>query len=432
MSRFILKLFFWFVGFSGLYGQERILTLNECLELGREHSLEMIVARLQTQVVEKEKQSVASRFLPDVSINGNQNYNFGSTIDPATNTRVSSNIQSNVFSLDAGVELLNVSGILETQRQRLDLELAKWTEEELWLSYKLQLIEYYYEALDIQNWLAIQKQQLLNSEANLKRIEKEVASGAKPKSDLYDIRVVYTNDTREILETENKLYNKKSQLFYWMGQEELVVEHIVLQSNEKTVVEEIGDTINPTLAKQHKNIERLQKERQLIRASNLPRLQANYSYGSFYSRPLQEQQGNIGSFNQQLRDNKSHFVGIRLNVPIFQGGTVVRGLEKNKIAIAKAEQELLKEERLLRYEIKELEKSLEQGAMLRASLSESVEWAERSFITNQVKYEHDQIDVFSFSQSKNLVLNTKYELVKNQLNEEMLLLKVKLKKGDSL
>lgn len=427
MSRFILKLFFWFLGFYSLYGQEQIITLDECLELGRQHSLEMIVARLQTQVVEKEKQSVGSRFLPDVSLNGNQNYNFGSTIDPTTNSRISSNIQSNVFSLDAGVELLNVSGILETQKQRLDLEVAKWTEEELWLSYKLQLIEYYYEALDVQNWLAIQKQQFLNSEANLKRIEKEVVSGARPQSDLYDIRVVYTNDARGILETEHTLYTKKTQLFYWISQEELAVENIALQSNEKSVVEEIAHTINPTLAKQHKNIERLQKERQLLKSINLPRLSANYSYGSFYSRPLQEQQGSIASFDQQLRDNKSHFVGLRLSIPIFQGGAVIRGLQKNKVALAKAEQELLREERLLRQELTALEKALEQGEVLRVSLYESVDWAERSFTTNQVKYEHDKIDVFSFNQSKNQVLNTKYELVKNELNQELLLLKMKLK-----
>ena len=97
------------------------------------------------------------------------------------------------------------------------------------------------------------------------------------------------------------------------------------------------------------------------------------------------------------------------------------------MALAKAEQELLREERLLRQELTALEKALEQGEVLRVSLYESVDWAERSFTTNQVKYEHDKIDVFSFNQSKNQVLNTKYELVKNELNQELLLLKMKLK-----
>ena len=60
----------WLLGICNLYGQERVWTLEECLKIGEESSLDMIVAQLQTRTVVQDKQSVASRYLPDVSING--------------------------------------------------------------------------------------------------------------------------------------------------------------------------------------------------------------------------------------------------------------------------------------------------------------------------------------------------------------------------
>lgn len=427
MCRFIWKLLFWLLGCCNLYSQERNLTLEECIVIGEQSNLDMIVVKLQTQAIVRDKRSVASRYLPDISVNGNQNYNFGSTIDPTTNTRVSSSIQSNVFSLDAGIELLNISGILETQKQRLDIEVAKWTEEERKLSYRLQLIEYYYEALDVQNWLGIQRQQFMNSEENFKRIEKEVSSGAKPVSDLYDIKLIYSNDSRSIIETENDLYNKKAKLFNWMNYSEVVIDEVVLNGSKNMFFDEVEDKMNPTIFKKQKEVKRIQKQRELIKVSNLPRLQVGYSYGSFYSRPLQEQRVEIVSFEKQLKDNKSHYLGLRLSIPIFQGGQVIRDLRKNDVALQIAEQELKRDETLLKQELRELEDTVGQIKKMKQHLEESLKWAENSFITTQVKYEVGKTDVFTFNQIKNQVLNIKYELSKNRLNQELLSLKLELK-----
>lgn len=415
------------MSFCGIYGQERVWTLEMCIAIGEQSNFEDIIARLQTQATVKAKQTVVSRLLPDIAVNGNQNYNFGSTIDPTTNTRVSSNIQSNVFSLDAGIELLNASGILETQKQQLDIEVAQWTEEEQRLSYRLQLIEYYYEVLDVQNWLAIQKQQFVNSEGNLKRIQKEVDSGSKSVSDLYDIKLVYSNDSRSILETENDLYNRKVKLFNWMNYNEVGIDEVVLKGGDNLSFEKMEDTVNPVVVKRKKAVERIQKQRELIKVSNLPQLHIGYAYGSFYSRPLQEQQVEVGSFEKQLKDNKSHYLGLRLSIPIFQGGRVIRDLRKNEIALRIAEQELKRDETILNQELRELEDTVKQIREMRQHLEVSLKWAEQSFLTTQVKYEVGKTDVFTFNQVKNQVLAIKYELSKNELNQELQTLKLVLK-----
>lgn len=425
MSKFIFRMVLWLFSLSSLYGQKQSLSLEQCIEIGEQTSLDMILAKIKTRAVSSEKQSIASLYLPDISINGNQNYNFGSAIDPATNNRISSSIQSNVFSLDAGLELLNVSALLQNQKQALDIEIAQWTEKESRLLYRLQLIEYYYQALDTQNWLDIQSQQFVNSQSNLDRIEKEVNSGFKPQSDLYDIQVVYTKDSSDILQTEQSLHEKLRQLFNWMHLEP--IKEVTLIGLEKEPIDLVTEQLNPTIGKLQHEVRRVKKQRQVIRASNLPRIYTNYSFGSFYSRPLQVQQTQVGSFQKQLRENKNHYVGVQLSIPLFQGGQVIRELRKNDLKMQIAELEVQRAKTLLDQEIKEIEQTKDQLQELKVRLMESLKWAEKSFETTQVKYQVGKVDVFSFTQSKNQVLLTKYELSKNALTSELLTLKRMLK-----
>lgn len=58
--------------------------LEHCVELAQQNSLTLIVASLKSKQVQSEAQSVASFYLPQLHVSSNQNYIFGSAIDPAS------------------------------------------------------------------------------------------------------------------------------------------------------------------------------------------------------------------------------------------------------------------------------------------------------------------------------------------------------------
>ncbi len=97
MNKFVL----FFVFFSATLGwsQTEVWTLQRCFDQGMKNSLEAQIKNLQVKKTQKLHQPLALLWMPEVSLSGVQSYNFGSTIDPATNGRVSSNIQNDSFFL---------------------------------------------------------------------------------------------------------------------------------------------------------------------------------------------------------------------------------------------------------------------------------------------------------------------------------------------
>ncbi|TDS54614.1 TolC family protein [Myroides indicus] len=431
MNKLIFLLIFTLIS-STVFAQQS-WTLKNCVEKGEVNSYPLKVAALETKVAEKRKQSLTSLYLPDVTLNGIHSYNFGSTIDPSTNSRVASNILSDQFSIDASMDLFNLQNLYILQRQKLDTELAQMSEEEVAYNYQTELLIQFYEVLTTQEWLIIQRQQMINSSNNLSRIFKEVDAGAKPQSDLYDIDYLFKRDEINIKETENLLYNQKLKLLHWLNETELTPSDFNLVLTEEFEEGETDYLYNPTVEKFKINQRILQKERQLLKAEKAPRLQANYSFGSFYSKLVNSDNLiSAPSFSDQLHDNKSHYVGFRLSIPVFQGGSVIRKLCKNQMEQQLSELKIEESKSQLNNQNKEIETEIKQLGLMADKLISSIDLAQKSFATTQVKYENGKADVFSFNQAKNELLNSQFALIKNNLTRSLLQKRLKLNNTNAL
>jgi outer membrane protein len=65
-------------------------------------------------------------------------------------------------------------------------------------------------------------------------------------------------------------------------------------------------------------------------------------------------------------------------------------------------------------------------------LISSIDLAQKSFATTQVKYENGKADVFSFNQAKNELLNSQFALIKNNLTRSLLQKRLKLNNTNAL
>lgn len=180
------------IGFSHLaIGQVNTWSVQECMDKALENNIEIKIRQLEVKKVQKSHNSLLNQLLPSVNLFGDQSYNFGSTIDPSTNGRVSSNIQFDNFYINAKMNLIDFGMFFTVQKEKIDIEIAKAEKEIIENEYKLQVLESFYQALFTQELLTIQKLQLDNALFNLDRIRKEVDLGSKPKSDLYDMQLSF-------------------------------------------------------------------------------------------------------------------------------------------------------------------------------------------------------------------------------------------------
>ena len=328
--------------------QENTWPLQKCIDKALENNIEIKIRQLEIKRVQKSRNSVWNQLLPTINFNGSQSYNFGSTIDPGTNARVSSNIQFDNFFLNAKMNLINFNAFANAQKNKIDIEKAKADKEVIENEYKLQLLESYYQALFTQELLKIQKEQFKNAQFNLDRISKEVEIGSKPKSDLYDIQLSFAQEDKRMLETQQLYDNQKLQLFQLMNVNDVMISDVLLISTSSEVTTQNSDaSTNPKIKFATLNYESSLKDLSIQKAENLPTLSTFYNISSFYFRPLNQPNAVVETFNSQLNDNKNQQVGIQLSVPIFNGfrnnkKSVAAKItsEKNKLIISQEQQKV--------------------------------------------------------------------------------------------
>ena len=421
------------VGSNFAHGQDATWPLQKCIDKALENNIEIKIRQLEVKRVQKSRNSVWNQLLPTISFNGSQSYNFGSTIDPATNNRVSSNIQFDNFFINANMNLIDFNAFANAQKNKIDIEKAKADKEVIENEYKLQLLDSYYQALFTQELLKIQKEQFKNAVFNLDRISKEVEIGSKPKSDLYDVQLSFAQEEKRILETE-QLYNiQKMQLFQLMNVVDVSISEVVLVSNSSDDIATVSSEVsNPKIKSAELNYKSSLKDLSSQRANNLPILSTFYSISSFYFKPLNQSSADVASFSNQIGDNKNQQVGLQLSVPIFNGfrnnkRNVAAKIEteKNKLIITQEQQKI--ENQIA------LEKQNQQNYLqLQNKFEETLTYAKASFATTQSKFLAGKIESISLSSVKNQLLSSEYDVLKNSLQMEYTNFKINLIQNNRL
>ena len=413
--------------------QETTWSLQKCIDKALENNIEIKIRQLEIKRVQKSRNSVWNQLLPTINFNGSQSYNFGSTIDPGTNARVSSNIQFDNFFLNANMNLIDFNAFANAQKSKIDIEKAKADQEVIENEYKLQLLESYYQALFTQELLKIQKEQFKNAKFNLDRISKEVELGSKPKSDLYDIQLSFAQEDKRILETQQLYDFQKLQLFQLMNATDVtIVDIILISTSSEVATQNSSTTTNPKIKFATLNFESSLKELSIQRAQNLPTLSTFYNISSFYYKPIDQPNVIVDNFNNQISDNKNQQLGIQLSVPIFNGFRNNKNIfaakittEKNKLVISQEQQKIdnqiaLENQNQLNY------------LALQNKFNATLSFAKASFTTNQAKFLSGKIDSIILSSVKNQLLSSEYDVLKNNLQLQYTGLKLNLIKNNQL
>ena len=412
------------------FAQENVWTFQRCVDVALENNIEIKIRQIEVKRIQKSRNSAWNGLLPTVNFVGNQSYNFGSTIDPGTNARVSSNIQFDNFFLNANLNLLDFTAIATAQKNKIDIEKAKANKEIIENEYKLQLLESFYQALFTQELLSIQQEQFKNAVFNLDRISKEVLLGKKPQSDLYDMQLSFALEEKRILETNQLYILQKNQLFQLMNKFDLNVMQVILSADAETVETEIPKEItNPKIKFAALDYQSSLKEINIQKSANMPVLSTFYNLSSFYFRPLNQPNAIIESFNNQLSANKNQQVGIQLSIPIFSGFRNSKKTISAKLQSEKMKLVIEQEKQKLQNQIAAENLNKLNFSALKSKIVETLSYAKASFATTQNKFISGKIDAILLASVKNQLLTLEYDVLKNSLQLEYTDLKIRFIKN---
>ena len=395
-------------------------SLRQCISYALEHNITVKQQDVTKQQREIDLNTAKNSRLPDLNGSASQNWSFGRGLT-SENTYSDTNTSSTSFSLGTSVPLFSGLKIPRTiELNKLNLEAATADMEKARNDISVQVAQAYVQILyDLEMRDVAQRQISIDSMqvARLKEMYRNgKASGvdvAQQEATLAQSRLTYTqadNDCRLALLALTQLLELPSPEGFAIirpdagGIDPSV--GAVPPSPDEIYQEAI--TFKPEIKAELYRLKSTEMNIKIAQSALLPTLSLNAGIGSNYYKTSGFK---AESFGRQMRNNFSQYIGLSLNVPIFN-----RFATRNSIRSAKLERETqqLQLDNVRKNLYKEIQQAYYNTIAARAKYESSME-ASRSnkaaFDLMSAKYEYGKANITEFNEAKNNWLKAESDLV---------------------
>lgn len=374
MKKFLFLIFS--VTSLSVLAQER-WSLQKCVDYAVENNISIKQRQLQVESASQNlMQSRESRFAPQVSASLSQAMRTGRSIDPFTNQFVTQNVFSTNASLNGSIVLFNGFGTLNTIRQnetnlranQLDVEQAK-------RDISLNVANAYLQLLLAQELEQASLAQVEITKNQLERTEKLFKAGAIAEVQVLNLKSQLANDEVNVITARNQVSLARLNLLQQMNMpatQSIEIEKIEVATITNEYANKNSKEIYDTAEKNQYNIqsadlriESLKYNEAVARSALYPTLTLGAGINSAYSsaapselfRPdgtstlVQVPIGYVGGsfdtvytiravpngriepnrFFNQMDFNRSSFVVLNLNIPIYSQGRTRNAIMQARI-----------------------------------------------------------------------------------------------------
>lgn len=419
MIHVILRFLIFLLGLlTSLLNAQTPWNLQQCLDYTMENHPSIQQTVLNVENADQNILSAKGNLLPNLNAGANHNYSFGSTINPATNSREALNVLNDQFYVSSNVELFNWKNFLNIQLNKFEKESFLYRVEAQKNELKLQVIQQFYIYQNAKAWKEVLETQLLGIDEQIRRTEKEVEIGTRPKSDVYDIKANLGNIKESWVTAKREQTLAKIQLLNILN----------IKSDSITFVSDELDgnlTLNayidfeqqiakqPAIQSMEKEIEMREKEIKMAKANRLPTLNGQYQFSTFYSRILNTNDATT-SFSDQINQNKNHYVGFGLNLPIFNRFQVKTQTTLAENAKENAVLEKEKQSVALVNELKKIYTSYQNAIEKYEMVQSNFKNQKLSYERSVEKFNEGLMDAYTFFIVRNNWLSANFNLIQSK------------------
>lgn len=343
---------------SSLEAQAQTMSLGECISYALEHNTSIEQRRLAEENQRVQLDNSRSSRLPSLNASLGQGWGFGRSTsrEGTTIDRTSSNTN---FQLSTSVPLF--TGLRIPNQIKADEFSLKAASENLRLARRnvgVQVATYYLNALYYRGLVDVQRRQLELDQSALDKARALYEAGKRPQSEVATAEAQVALSEHSLTEAVGNETLARLDLMQMLnldgdvrqfGVQDIDTTNILTSGNETTpaaLFDEAVATYPSILAAQY-NLESSRYQLKVARSGYLPTLSLSASYSNSYNYVYDMENMKFG---KQLDLNGSEYVGLSLNVPIFdrfQTRNSMRqarlNIESQNTALIEARQSLSKE-----------------------------------------------------------------------------------------
>ena len=406
--------------------QPRMWSLRECCDYAVEHNISIKQQQNQCRQQELQLSTSKNSRLPDLSASAGQNFSFGRGLT-AENTYSNTNTSSTSFSLGTSVPIFTGFQIPnQIKLDQLNLEAATADLEKAKNDIRMQVAQAYVQILYDIEIAEVAHRQIEIDSMQVVRLQAFVDNGKAAEAELSQQKATLANSRLTATQADNNTrlaILSLTQLLELPTPEGFnIVRPDISGISEISGISGLSDIssltpdiiysealgIKPEILSQELKLKGTEHSIKIARAGYLPTLSLSgglstnyYTTSGFKS----------DAFGTQIKNNFSQYIGLNLNVPIFN-----RFQTRNNIRNARINQE--NQQLALDNTKKTLYKDIQQvyyNALNAESKEKSSEEALKStkdaFTLMQAKYENGKATITEFNESKNSYLRSESDLV---------------------
>jgi len=424
MKKYIVFLLFLLpmIGFA-----QNTWTLRQCIDYALEHNIQIKQASIQSKNNQQQWKQAKYNRLPSLNANLSDGFGFGRTLD-RTNIYVNQNSNSANALLSADVPIFQGMRITnDIAGCKFDFMASLEDYQKTKNDVGLTVVAFFLNVLVQKEFLKIAQSQVILTDTLLKRTEVLVSSGRESTAKLYKLKAQFTNDIFNITTAEKNLSLALLDLAQLLDLETLENFDIsapnfdfdVSEMPIPNVVFENSIVRLPNVRAEEFRLERAKKNLAMSKSAYFPSVSfnASTSTGYFHMSGLDAVND---PFSTQITSNWRSYVGMSMNIPIFNRMSVRTNVSQSKMQIEQQELQVKQAKNTIYKEI--------QRAMLNAKVSrdryiaaenavqanqESFRFVEQSFASGRTTFFDMQQSRNNLERAQSEQIQAKYEFIFN-------------------
>ena len=402
---------------SPLNAETRQWSLRECCDYAVEHNISIKQQENQCRQQELEFSTAKNSRLPDLSASAGQNFSFGRGLT-AENTYSNTNTSSTSFSLGTSVPIFTGFRIPnQIKLNQLNLQSATADLEKAKNDIRLQVAEAYVQILYDMEMADVAHRQIEIDSAQVARLQAFVNNGkaaeaelSQQKATLASSRLTATqadNNTRLAILALTQLLELPSPDGFSIVRPDLSgISGLSGLTPDLIYAEALG--VKPEILSQQLKLKGMEHSIKIAQADNYPTLSLSGGLGTNY---YTTSGFKSDSFGKQLKNNFSQYIGVNLNVPIFNRFQTRNNIRSARINQENQQLQLDNTKKTLYKEIQQVYYNALNAQTKEKSSEEAVQSSKDAFELMQAKYENGKATITEFNESKNNYLKSESDLV---------------------
>ncbi|MDR2027584.1 MAG: TolC family protein [Prevotellaceae bacterium] len=398
-------------------------TLEKCISHALEHNITVKQLELQRQSSEIDLNTARNSRLPNLNSSASQNWNFGRT-QIQSGLYENQNQSNTSFSISSSVPLFTGFRIPnEIAKNELDLQAAMKNLEKAKDDLSLNIASLFLQVLFNRELLKVNEEQLAFTKYQVERTKELVRYEKAPASQLSDIESQAASDEVAVVQARNNLELALLELKQSLELEQTVEFDVSIPEigdiltegpagsiqSPQTVFENAVQ-IRPAVKEQELRVASAEKTLKIAESGYYPSLNLNAGYGTNYFFLYGRNYTNR-TLSEQLKNNGSEYIGLSLNIPIFNRYSVRNQVKSARLNIENQQLVLENTKKTLFKEIQTAYQNAVAAQEKYRASEKAIAAASESFDAANVKYENGKSTVFEFNEAKTRLLKSQSEAI---------------------